>query len=259
MTDQLAQQRSTNTRNVSVPTRNLLWAKSAGLCAFPNCRAELIHPANELDDAATLGDIAHIHSHSTNGPRANPDGFNESTNLYDNLILLCATHHRLVDRQHNTYTVTNLRTWKQSHEAWIEERLKEAEFDNTDLETIINWLTDEKMEVSNDFVIRPIEDKMQHNSLSISTQNLIKNALFRVNEVAEYVSNRSKLETSFAERLLSPLSSRYEKLRNEGVDNNSIFEDLRQFSSGYSKEFKIQLAGLTVVVYFFERCELFEK
>ena len=38
---------------------------------------------------------------------------------YDNLILLCANHHTIVDRQWRHYSVEHLRGWKADHEAWV--------------------------------------------------------------------------------------------------------------------------------------------
>lgn len=44
-------------------------------------------------------------------------------NRYENLILLCNTHHQLVDAQEATYTPERLRGIKEEHERWVEERL----------------------------------------------------------------------------------------------------------------------------------------
>ncbi len=44
-------------------------------------------------------------------------------NRYENLILLCNTHHQLVDAQEATYTAERLRGIKEDHERWVEECL----------------------------------------------------------------------------------------------------------------------------------------
>src|SRR4051812_26766008 len=41
-------------------------------------------------------------------------------NDYENLILLCAHHHRVADKQARTHGVEDLRAWKTEHEAWVE-------------------------------------------------------------------------------------------------------------------------------------------
>lgn len=169
-----------NTRNIPQADHNYLWKASAGKCAFPDCRTDLVITGTEKDGPATIGEIAHIFAHSTHGPRPNPNGFTEATNTYDNLILLCRNHHRQVDVQQNTYTVNELRSWKKTHEEWVARRLAEEEFSSIDLETIIVWLTDNGDIPSTDFTLRPVDDKIEFNRLSPSIQKLIKIGLMRV-------------------------------------------------------------------------------
>ncbi|MCB9551939.1 MAG: hypothetical protein H6705_08655 [Myxococcales bacterium] len=38
----------------------------------------------------------------------------------DNLILLCPTHHTLIDKVPEQYPAELLRRWKAEHEAWVE-------------------------------------------------------------------------------------------------------------------------------------------
>ena len=45
---------------------------------------------------------------------------------YENLILLCKVHHKMVDDQPNTYTVGVLKNLKKKHEKWVRETLHEA-------------------------------------------------------------------------------------------------------------------------------------
>jgi hypothetical protein len=53
--------------------------------------------ANE--PAAVVGQTAHIVAHGDQGPRADPSYPSERRNLAENLVLLCPTHHVLVDAQ----------------------------------------------------------------------------------------------------------------------------------------------------------------
>jgi len=45
---------------------------------------------------------------------------------YENLILLCKVHHKMVDDQPNTYTVDALKSLKKKHEKWVRETLHDA-------------------------------------------------------------------------------------------------------------------------------------
>ncbi len=248
-----------NSRYIPQAVKNYLWKSCAGKCAYPECRTDLVIPGTDKDGPATIGEIAHIFAHSEYGPRPNPDGFTEATNSYENLILLCSNHHDEVDVQVNTHTVTDLKRWKSEHEKWIAFRLSKEEFDNADLEAIINWIADNSTMPSTDYTLRPLHDKMTYNHLSPSVQQLITMGLLRVSEVTTYVKHRTKLESKFAERLLKPLSDEYTRMRTDGRNGDLIFEELLYFACGDSLDFRNQAAGLAVIVYFFERCEIFEK
>lgn len=108
-------------RRYPVRDVKLLWALSAGRCAFPGCRALCIgSPTPEGDAHAIVGDIAHIYPHSPTGPRGDekaPEGLN--LNSYANWILLCAVHHREVDQQHLRFRANSMVAAKQAHEGWI--------------------------------------------------------------------------------------------------------------------------------------------
>ena len=99
-----------------------LCMRSGGICAFPDCERRLTvwAPADRL---AVLGEMAHIVAESLNGPRGqHPLPLNER-NRYENLILLCNTHHQQIDSQPQTWTVDKLQATKERHEAWVEQRL----------------------------------------------------------------------------------------------------------------------------------------
>jgi hypothetical protein len=81
-------------------------------------------PNSPVDKHAIVGDFAHIYPHSPAGPRhqASPPS-RLDLNSYENWILLCATHHRLVDAQPGTHDVAFLINAKRDHERWVESRL----------------------------------------------------------------------------------------------------------------------------------------
>jgi hypothetical protein len=84
-----------------------------------------------------VGDEAHIVARSPDGPRGgqlDPAALDE----YDNLILVCKTHHKVVDDQHETFTADFLRTLKRVHEQWVRDRLEET----SDSHTVVRRLSD---------------------------------------------------------------------------------------------------------------------
>lgn len=251
---------SKKSRHISSADKKHLWGMSAGRCAYPTCRIELTKEGNEQDGPVTIGEIAHIFAHSPDGPRPHPDGLYGNANGYENLILLCRNHHREVDGQPNTYSAATLRQWKTDHERWVAEQLAMEEFNSADLESIITWLTDHSIPASTDYTppVFPAE-KIKFNNLSMRVQNLITVGLSRVSEVEIFIINHSKIDIKFAERLLAPLLTQYNMLKADGLNSDYVFDDLRQFACGNSPDFSKQSAGLALIVYFFERCEIFER
>jgi hypothetical protein len=96
----------------------VLWGKAAGRCSHPECKRELVAEAQGGDDAAALGEAAHIVAAADEGPRGKALRVRR-IHGYDNLILLCAHHQSLVDRQAKSHAVETLRGWKTEHEAWV--------------------------------------------------------------------------------------------------------------------------------------------
>jgi tetratricopeptide (TPR) repeat protein len=94
--------------------RKLLWGRAAGRCAL--CQERLsVDPRHPSDGHAVLGQECHIVARRPGGPRAG-EIETESLDGYDNLILLCATHHKLVDDQPHEYSSERLRSIKLAHE-----------------------------------------------------------------------------------------------------------------------------------------------
>jgi len=110
---------STKRTPPSQKTMKKLFALSGGLCAFPGCRTHLVDQAS----GAMLAEMCHIRAASADGPRYDQTQHDTQRNGEDNLLLLCPTHHSLIDQAPNQYTVDWLTSIKQSHESWVAERL----------------------------------------------------------------------------------------------------------------------------------------
>ena len=239
--------------------KDLLWRLSAFRCAYRNCKKELYKQGKGGDRHANLGKMAHIFGHSEKGPRPNPDGFTEDTNKYENLILLCANHHDVVDVQANSHTVSLLRQMKTNHERWIADRLAVEEFDSADLESMIIWLSDNPELPPEDYVLTPPAEKIKKNGFSVGVQKHINLGLPRIHEVESYVLNRARLESDFEARLLNQMLTQYDIFIEDTLSANHVFNDMVQFACGNSRDHVKWAAGIVLVVYFFERCDIFEK
>src|SRR6266508_2840767 len=108
---------------ISDKTRKLLWGRSGNRCAY--CRRELVMTAVK-DNDAIVGDECHIYAKNAGGPRNNLSISIDELDDYENLILLCKVHHKMIDDQANTYTVDVLKNLKKKHEKWVQETLHDA-------------------------------------------------------------------------------------------------------------------------------------
>lgn len=108
---------------ISLKTHKLLWGRSGNKCAFPNCRRALAESETDTDDPAVIGDEAHIIGREAAAPRGESDLPIAQRDQYDNLLLLCKIHHKIIDDQPNKYTVEKLKEMKSGHERWVDENL----------------------------------------------------------------------------------------------------------------------------------------
>jgi hypothetical protein len=88
-----------------------LFAVSENRCAFPKCKAELVC------QGTVVGKICHIKADKPNGPRYDAGQSDEERHGFDNLILMCGTHHTVIDDDEEAYTVQRLTDMKTAHEA----------------------------------------------------------------------------------------------------------------------------------------------
>lgn len=104
--------------------RKLLWGRAGSRCSY--CRCQLVVDASDADRESIVGDEAHIVADSPTGPRAN-EGSRQNLDGYENAILLCKTHHKMIDDQASTYSVRDLQLMKVSHEQWVDQALSAAD------------------------------------------------------------------------------------------------------------------------------------
>ena len=95
----------------SITDYKKLFARSGNRCAFPKCRASIIH------EDTLLGEVAHIKGLNVGSARHDKTQTPEERNAYPNLILLCPNHHTIIDDDELSYTVERLNSIKAAHEA----------------------------------------------------------------------------------------------------------------------------------------------
>jgi hypothetical protein len=87
-----------------------LFALSSNCCAFPRCTMALIQ------GETVVGEVCHIKATRPGGPRYDDQQTDVQRHAFANLILMCGTHHTVIDDDEEAYTVERLLKLKASHE-----------------------------------------------------------------------------------------------------------------------------------------------
>lgn len=110
---------------ISTKASKILWGRAAGRCSKPDCR-DALTVTTENGQSYLIGEMAHEVAQSIGGPRSIDT---EGSDEYENLILLCPTHHRMVDKApEGEFTVEELKKWKNQHEAWVDSLIENTTF-----------------------------------------------------------------------------------------------------------------------------------
>jgi len=112
----------------------LLWSNAAGLCSFSGCSEKLSVQGAGAAAPYTLGEMAHIKGDKSGSNRYDKLQSDIERDGYSNLILLCPTHHTLIDKPENEseYTVDVLNAMKSEHERYISNRLAQDKPDTVE-------------------------------------------------------------------------------------------------------------------------------
>lgn len=137
-------------RSYSAATLKILFGLSGNQCAFPGCTHEIISRGTNLSKAAAVGHVSHIYAAADNGPRGKPGLTVEERSAPENLILFCAHHHSIVDRQWESYPASTLMQWKKVHEAKATSGTAEAIKRGEELQkhAFLEQMSDEQIEAA---------------------------------------------------------------------------------------------------------------
>lgn len=94
-------------------TQKRLFASSGNYCQNPACANELFVDA--AGNVIHIAEMAHVFAANDSGPRAKPELSKEERGSFDNLVVLCANCHTMVDKAPSTYTDELMLRWKREH------------------------------------------------------------------------------------------------------------------------------------------------
>jgi len=120
-----------NTRGKASPnahTQRRLFASSAGYCQNPSCTEKLF---NEVEGKRFLiAEMAHVFAAQDDGPRPNPELTEEERGAFENLIVLCANCHTMIDKASEAFPDAMMKRWKEKHEQKLSNMFGVLTFDD---------------------------------------------------------------------------------------------------------------------------------
>lgn len=245
---------------LSAKETKILWGFGV-ICAQPDCDQWLVEEPTDAASAAVVGEAAHIVGHSLGGPRRNASYPDDKLDSAENRVLLCPTHHTIVDKQPGEYTIEQLRAWKVEQVVSTRQVLG-AESQAVNFEEL-SRLTRALLASPGDFSeaatppTRPLE-KMERNSLSTETAELLNIGYLRSPDVQEFIARTEEVEPGFAKRLVSGFHNEYERLVAEGLHGDQLFAALGNWSAQGASDARRSAAGIAVLTHLFTICDVFE-
>ena len=210
------------------------------------------------------GKAAHIQGEHPGSARYNPDQSDEERNGLGNLMFVCQDHHDIIDNGENEhrYPTEQLLEWKAQHEsahaAASEAALTGIGFE--ELATATEWVRTAPLQAEDaDLRVIPPREKIVRNELSNQAANVIAGALLNARLVSAFVEDTALDDPDFPERLKSGFLAEYHRLRQQGTRGDELFELMCAFAQRGMRSQAQRSAGLTVLVYLFEKCDVFEK
>ena len=112
---------------------------------------------------------------------------------------------------------------------------------------------------ASDFTIITPDQKLEKNSLSSESRFLVVSGLACRKAVANFVRDSAQLDPDYPERLKAGFLEKYHALRKEGHQGDELFDLMCDFAQQGMKTTVTKAAGIAVLVYLFEICDVFEK
>ena len=245
-----------NKATISKKDERLLHTKSGNRCAI--CRTVLVDAG--ASSAACIGENAHIYGEKPDAGRYDSTKEESFVNSEQNLIFLCCNCHKKIDTDISSYPADKLFILKAQHEQWVTQKLEEesVSYSFAELEVLAKYLVSSttSMQAPSSFSLLKIDDKIKKNALQ-DVQKYITMGLSSNLTIEDYLNRHP--DPSFATQLTNIMAQKYQELKSQGLDGYVIFDELWTFASGNHSDFSYKAAGLGILTYFFEKCEVFEK
>ncbi len=254
--------------SASYATKLLLAFRSGGTCAICQCD---LSPESENGGPVNVGKAAHIAGEndgkgkSQRSARYDPNMSVKERDHYNNLIYLCGACHDMIDaipEGERDYPPDRLLTLKKKHEAKVRQAMLDAfsEVGFSELEEATKWATCiTPSNLSADYSLLKVEDKIRKNDLDADHRALIAMGLGVASEVARYIETVAQDDPEFPERLKAGFLEEYWRLKKRSVTGGDLFELMCAFAKKGFRRHAEQAAGQAVLIHLFETCQVFKK
>lgn len=212
-------------------------------------------------EPVTTGVVAHIRGEKPGSARYDAAMTDEERDSCHNLIYLCRDHHTQIDRQEADFPVDRLLAMKAEHEAKARDARQAAFADVAfpELARATAWVMRAPSDsFPRDFRVVSPDEKIRRNEL-VASRVTIAMGLSVAPVVHRFVENEAMLDSDYPDRLKSGFLTEYYRLRKEGLRGEPLFAGMCEFAQHGLRHQPERSAAIAVLVYLFERCEVFEK
>ena len=180
----------------------------------------------------------------------------------DNLLYVCASCHAIIDGDVKFYSVERLRQIKADHEAKIKAAI-DAAFAIVgfgELRELVERFSSEPPRPTDSSLtlIRP-DAKIKKNDLGPGSRRMIERGLANSPTIRQFVSEIESNDPDWSGRLKTGFLTEYLRLRKKGHRGDDLFEQMSAYSARGFHRSSTQGAAISVLVYMFEACEVFER
>lgn len=128
-----------------------------------------------------------------------------------------------------------------------------------ELRVVTKHLSRTKAEAGVNFKLLDPDAKLVKNGLTESTRELLVLGLSKARLVEEYVDSVARFSPHFPNDLTESFVVEYRRLSDSGLQGDELFHRIAQIACGVEPGEQYQAAGLAVLTYLFEKCDVFEK
>ena len=248
--------------SATYPIKLLLAFRSGDRCAFPGCPLQLTIDAPTGGDSVVIGEAAHIAGENSTAARYDTTMDDTARNHYNNLVYLCGDHHTQIDKQQKHFPVDTLLRLKAEHETKVREAMNDAfaQVGFPELQIATEWVNRfQPAQDTQDYSVLPPEAKIRKNDLKNGSRVTITMGLSVAKLVGDFVQHEAQIAEDYPERLKAGFLAEYFQRRREGLRGDDLFDLMCNFAQRGMQGQARRSAGLAVLVYLFEKCDVFEK